>query len=174
MGRPNTLFAIGPTDQRLHPLGDPRVDGHHHQRDVGDHTVCGHAGVPGQPQDDKVKYDHHDPGGELPEQGGEPQRELRPDVCRAHPCFDRVEAGRLFQRAGEHDQNTEHGGSACGQHRAENTHPAGEDEDVVQHNVGQTARRGRNHGQAWPAVVTYKAEQHVVEDKGRGKEEENL
>ena len=75
---------------------------------------------------------------------------------------------------GEQKQDADEGGEPGGEHRAKDPHIQRKDEEIIQHHVGKTAANGGHHGKVGVAVVADEADQHIVEQKGRGEQEHHL
>ena len=73
-----------------------------------------------------------------------------------------------------HDGDAQGRGHAGGQHGAEDAHPQGKHEHVVQDDVGQAAGHGGQHGQLRVAVISHKAEKDIVQDEGGGEQQQDL
>ncbi len=63
---------------------------------------------------------------------------------------------------------------ACGQHRAGDPHVQREDEEIVHQDIGKAAGQHGGHGQPRSVIVPHKADQDIVQQKGRGEEQEDL
>ena len=59
------VISTGPADQRLDSLSDPGKDRQHHQRKVGNHPISCDSHVALQIQNNCIKNDDHNSGGNL-------------------------------------------------------------------------------------------------------------
>ena len=85
-----------------------------------------------------------------------------------------MEAFVSLKPVGCHDENADHRGEAGGKHCAEDSHLQGEHEYVVQDDVGKTSADSGSHGELRVAVVPDEAEQDIIEDEGRRKQQQDL
>ena len=165
--------AVAAADNGLDALGDAGVEGEHHQGQVGDDPVGGHPHVPRLGQEDAVEHDYHHAGRDLGDQGGRPAGQDAGGTLALQGAAGEVELVLPAEEVGGEHQDADEGGQACGKDRAENAHPAGEEEYPVQHHVGEAPGEHGRHGELGRAVVADEAQQQVVGQKGRGKEQEH-
>ena len=70
------------------------------------------------------------------------------------------------------DAQADDGRQAGGKYGAEHPHAQREDEQVIQHHVGQAAGDHGGHGELGIAVVSHKADYNVIEQKGGRKQQQ--
>lgn len=97
-----------------------------------------------------------------------------PAALAGRPVENDVKALVPFQPVGSHDQDADDRSQPCGEYRTEDSHAAGKNKHIVQNNIGEAAGDGGGHGQLGISIVADEAQQYIVEDKGRGKQQQHL
>ena len=118
----------------------------------------------------KFKYQNDDAGGQFGDQRGQTECQHASDEGRGDRAAAQTEPCMLAVE-GQHDQTDARCQTGC-QNGTENAHMTGKDEHIVQNNVGKTACKHGGHGKTGRTVIAHKANQNVVEQKGR-REEQN-
>lgn len=162
-----------PAHDRLDSLRDPGEHCGEDQSDIGENAVSGHSHIAVQIQDKEVKYNDDDTGGDLGDQRGDSQGA---DVRRARDGrtgLYRVEMILLpYKMRGQDDQADDRGDTG-GDGGSGHSHAQRIDEHIVQHDVGQTSADHSSHGKSGRAVISYKAEDHVVGEKERREKQQH-
>ncbi len=97
---PHLSAAEAAADDRLDSLGHAGEDGDHDQRQIRDDSIGRHPHIARQRQENLIKQKHDDPGGNLCNQGGNPQGKDSPGLFAVQRAPDRPEqqADRLARR----------------------------------------------------------------------------
>ena len=166
--------AVAAADDRLDALRDARINGDNDEREIGDDAVRRDADVARKAQDDGVESDHHDAGGNLGDEGRDAAGQNAAKAPEFRPALCEVELVLFPDEVRGENYHADDRREAGGENGAEDPHPAGEDEDPVQHDVGEAAAEHRGHRKLGRAVVAHEAEQHVVQQKGGGEQKDHL
>ena len=159
---PHLSAAEAAADDRLDSLGHAGEDGDPDQRQIRDDSIGRHPHIARQGQENLIKEKHDDPGGNLCNQGGNPQGKDSPGLFAVQRAPDRPEAVFSAEKVGGGDEDSDAGSHAGSQGRAEHPHAQRENKDVIQHHVAQAAHQHGGHGKVRLSVVADKADQQVV------------
>ena len=161
-------------DNRLDALADAGEDRHKHKRDIGENTVRCHSCIPVKGEDQEVKHNDHDAGGQLGDQGGYTKgADILPAPQGEADAGHRAEAVVLLYKVYGRHKHSEQWSGRRGDGGSGHSHIQRVDEDIVQHDIRKAARDHGCHGEPGRAVISHEAGEQVVPQKERGEYQED-